>query len=130
MSINWVETMALVVTGIAVVFLALILLIIAISIVGKVFVMMGKNGGSKEERQQKKLQKQQEKLDKKKEKLAPKSVAVAKGVPNDVVAAISAAVAAIMGDKAFSIKKIKRTRTQGNNWARAGAIENTKGFFN
>ena len=119
------------VVGLLVVFLALVLLIIVISIVGKVFVMIGKNGSSKEERQQKKLQKQQEKLDKKKEKLAPKQVAVAKGVPNEVVAAISAAIAAIMGEgKAFSIKKIKRTRNQANNWARAGAAENTRSFFN
>ncbi len=130
MSINWVETIALMVVGLLVVFLALVLLIIVISIVGKVFVMMGKNGGSKEERQQKKLQKQQEKLDKKKEKLAPKPVTVAKGVPNEVVAAISAAIAAVMGEGNFSIKKIKRTRKQANNWARAGAVENTRSFFN
>ena len=126
MKMGWGEMLSVVVTGLVVVFLALIILIIVVSLVGKLFTAK-KTTAPKDEPP--KVQSQP----------AAKPVVKAAAVPqvensisDEVVAAISAAVACVMSEegeaKPFVIKSIKRTRGARNAWNLAGLAENTRPF--
>lgn len=112
---------SVVVTGLTVVFLALILLIIFISLFGKIFDGINKA-------QAKKMEKQ---------KAAPvekapsaKAVPVVEdGIDEETVAVIMAAVSAMNStSKGFAVKSIKKSAGITNGWARAAALEGTKPF--
>ena len=114
------------ITGIVIVFAALIALSLSIWVVGKVLQMFsgkkkGDNNGVKPAE--------------KKAAPAPAAnnmanAAVEEGIPGGVIAAISAAVAMMMGGKAFSVKSIKRAGTKSSRpvWGQAGVMENTRPF--
>ena len=60
---------------------------------------------------------------------APAPVANATaGIPGEVVAAISAAVASMMGGKPFAVRSIKRKKQTRPAWGAAGIVENTRPF--
>ena len=63
---------------------------------------------------------------------APQSPAPDDGeIPGEIIAVIAAAVAAVSGDKTYSIKKVARSqRPSGrrSSWAAAGVYENTRPF--
>ncbi|MBO1679459.1 OadG family protein [Bittarella massiliensis (ex Durand et al. 2017)] len=60
---------------------------------------------------------------------APAPVANASaGIPGEVVAAISAAVASMMGGKPFAVRSIKRKKQTRPAWGAAGIVENTRPF--
>jgi Negative regulator of septation ring formation len=59
------------------------------------------------------------------------SPAVEGEIPGEIIAVIAAAVAAVSGDKTYSIKKVARSqRPSGrrSSWAAAGVYENTRPF--
>lgn len=128
-NIDWGYTLSVVFVGLFVVFAVLIILVLICMLMGKFFESIDKkkNGGNGSS-------------DKKAEpvKSAPAQKAApiikATGIPNEVVAAISAAVATIMGtDNGFSIKSIKRSNTGKKGgirsaWRNAGIAENTRPF--
>ena len=117
------------ITGMVVVFAALIALSASIWLVGKVlqsFTGKKKGDGNGVKSAEKK-------------EAAPATPAaksnmanasVESGIPGSVIAAISAAVAMMMGGKAFSVKSIKRAGTKSSRpvWGQAGVMENTRPF--
>lgn len=50
------------------------------------------------------------------------------GVPDEVVAAIAAAVACMMGGAGHSVRSVRRAAETGGAWRRAGMLQNTKAF--
>ena len=55
------------------------------------------------------------------------NTAVQSGIPGDVIAAISAAIAMMMGGRVFKVKSIRRADSR-SAWASAGIAENTRSF--
>lgn len=125
---DWGFHISVVFTGITVVFLALIILIIAIAVMGKVigFIDAKKSAPKKAEAPAKPAA-----------PAAPapvQAVAVQSedGLTDEVVAAITAAITCVMeagGNTApFTIKSIKRAKGASNAWNMAGVLENTRPF--
>ena len=61
---------------------------------------------------------------------APKTAVAmpANGVPGEVVAAISAAVAEVMGTGNFRIQSVRKKADGRSPWSMAGVLQNTKPF--
>ncbi len=128
MQIPWTRVWGTVITGLVVVFLALILLILFVSLFGFIFDSIE---GKK---------KQKQNVPEKKETSPSQVKPVAEITPeisedeNEVIAAISAAVAmmAAHDGKNYAIKSIKRAvnqkRSSGSIWGSAGQRENTRPF--
>ena len=120
----WGTIIAITVTGLVVVFLGLILLIIAISIMGAI--MKATN---------KKIDKPSQTAPKPPVKpivpAKPAAPVVQAGISGETVAAISAAVACAMDtDQPVAIKSIRKADTVTNRsvWLLAGITENTRPF--
>lgn len=110
-------------TGFVVVFLVLILLIIIIKIYGAIITKI--QGGGKKK---KKIEKQEPSPVTKTIETAPAPV-VQDGVSEEVIAVISAAVAASYGSSAKArIKSIKKSGGGRSAWANAGVLDNTRPF--
>ena len=123
---DWVLIGTVVFTGLTVVFSALIILIVMIYIMGKIFTSIDKKKRGKQ----------------KKVSAAPaQAVTAAPSLPQqnasdedeEIVAVISAAVAAYMGGQKHVIRRIRRAAPkQGSNvrpaWNAAGVLENTRPF--
>lgn len=126
MVIPWTKVWAVVITGLVVVFLALVLLIIFVSLFGKVFSGM--------ENKNKKKATDTPAVNVTKPAPVPAPAAVSAEDDNEVIAVISAAVAmmAAKDGKNYAVKSIKRTvnkrRQSGSAWAAAGQRENTRPF--
>lgn len=128
MIIPWTRVWGTVITGLVVVFLALILLILFVSLFGFIF-------DSIEEKK-----KQKQNVPEQKETTPSQVNPVSEIKPetsedeNEVIAAISAAVAmmAAHDGKNYAIKSIKRAvnqkRSSGSIWGSAGQRENTRPF--
>lgn len=121
---DWGTIIAITVTGLVVVFLGLILLIIAISIMGAI--MKATN---------KKTDKPSQTAPKPPVKpivpAKPAAPVVQAGISGETVAAISAAVACAMDtDQPVAIKSIRKADTVTNRsvWRLAGITENTRPF--
>ena len=121
---DWGTIIAITVTGLVVVFLGLILLIIAISIMGAI--MKATN---------KKIDKPSQTAPKPPVKpivpAKPAAPVVQAGISGETVAAISAAVACAMDtDQPVAIKSIRTADTVTNRsvWRLAGITENTRPF--
>ena len=124
MNINWTEAWAVVLTGIVVVFVALILLIIVVWAFSKIFDKTPKKAPAP----------------KKAAPAAPKAapqVAVAAPAADgedmdEIAAAITAALAVILAEegagKSFVVKSIKRVRSGGSAWRSAGLAETVRPF--
>lgn len=127
MQIPWTKVWAVVITGLVVVFLALVLLIIFVSLFGKVFSSIDKNKNSKQNKQETPIQAKPE-----------VHIEIPKPAASDddgnIIAAISAAVAmmAEADGKKYAIKSVKRAvgrgRQAGSVWGAAGQRENTRPF--
>ena len=117
---------SVVITGIVVVFIGLILLILFVSIYGKIFELI----------ENKKAKKNNEKLN----SVNPAPVKVAEkptsapvvedGIDEEVVAVITAAIAtmSVKSGKKMVLKSIKNTKPARPAWANAGIVENTRPF--
>ncbi len=126
MQMDWSYVGAVVISGLVIVFVALILLIIAVWIMGKIFIALksGKSG----------------KGGKTVEAAAPAPQLKKEAAPvsqdteddSEIIAVIAAAVAAMSEEmgKPLRIRSIKRAGgvSAGNSWARAARSENTRAF--
>ena len=105
-----------IVTGIIVVFLALILLILVMTAMGAVITRL--TGSKKPEKQI--------------EKSVDASVQVESGIEEEVVAVIMAAVSAMQAESGepgtFAVKSIRRSREARPAWSVAGLRQNTRPF--
>lgn len=126
MNIDWNFAMAVVIMGLLVVFAVLILLVILCSIMGKFFSSIDKKKNDKTPTPKQAPKKSEEPL---------KTVSKTNNndeIGNDVIAAISAAIAVIMSQetekKPYVIKKIKRAKEARPAWNLAGITENTRPF--
>ncbi len=121
LNVDWGFTMAVVLTGIVVVFAALILLVFIIWLFGKIMTSVGRASSAP-------------KAEKKKEGKpeVPVVEIASDGLTDDVVAAITAAVSAILAEegdgKSYVVKSIKRVRKNRFAWGKAAAVENTRPF--
>lgn len=135
MNVDWMFALTVLVTGVLVVFLVLVSLVVLIMLMGKVVGSFGKQGGSSASGGKASPQAQP----------APKAAApVAKpqpkpamqtddGIGDEVIAVISAAIAAIMQDEgvpagSYTVKSVKRAREARPAWAMAGMQQNTRPF--
>lgn len=115
--------LSVVLTGLTVVFVALILLIAFVWLMGKIFEAIGK---SKSEKVEKKAA--PEKSIAPAQDSAPAPV-VEDGISDEVVAVIAAAVASMSGG--FAVKSIKKSSAKTSRrgaWGAQGVAENTRVF--
>lgn len=130
MNIDWGFTLAVVVVGLVVVFAVLLLLVLLCTLMGRAFQSADKNKKAKKDGEVTQSAKSAKPATPVKEQAA---VAVApvveSGIGDDVVAAISAALACMMGGESkFAVKSIKRARGARPVWNSAGISENTRPF--
>ncbi len=127
MGIDWALVASVVITGLVVVFLALIILIVAVSIIGKIFTAI--------DNKKKAPQTDDKSITNVSESTKSDSTEVVLEVSSEddsdeVVAVITAAIAAVMqaegNKKPFVIKSVKRVSGVRNVWNQAGLIENTQ----
>lgn len=126
--LDWGQILSVVFTGIAVVFMALLILIVVVTIMGKIFESI--NNSKKNNQPAPEV--------KKAPVVAAKPAVVQTpavsedGLTDEVVAAISAAISCVMASegevKPFAIKSIKRVRDSRNAWNMAGITDNTRPF--
>ena len=128
-----VDTAALVVSGLLVVFAALCVIIAFIWVMGKIMTMSENAQKAKKEKTEaaKAAAAPKENAP---AVAAPKTEAPAEtdGISDEVVVAISAAISAMMlaegNSKPFAIRSIKRVKETRNAWNAAGVIDNTRPF--
>lgn len=123
--ITWGNTLSVVLTGLVVVFAALVILIFLVWLMGKIFIAIG-NKKNKEQEQQKqdaRRQAQQAMADQVKTEQAGTGQ-IEEGIPPEVVAAISAAVAVVMEESApgaaYTIQRVQRAGVGRSAWGNAG----------
>jgi Na+-transporting methylmalonyl-CoA/oxaloacetate decarboxylase gamma subunit len=118
MNMDWANSDALVVVGIVVAFVILVTLVVLCALVSKVFRMLNGTNASKTAT-----------AAQGNSSLTP---VVQDGVGDDVVAAISAAIAVMMSSegntKPYAIRSIRRAREARPAWNAAGIYENTRPF--
>ena len=109
-----------VVTGLVVVFSALILLVLFISIFGMGFKALSKTDKPKETKPQAPTIQQ----------LTELKPVTENGIEDEIIAVIAAAISAISSEtgKKLAIRSIKRADRSVNAWAGAGVLENTRPF--
>ena len=122
-NVDWGQATALLITGMLVVFTALIVLVIIFAVFGKI---MEKASGAPKSPKAEKV--------KEPKKEAPKMVKVVAdaGLSDEIVAAITGAISAILTEEgntgSFVIKSIKRTRKAIGGWRKSGILENIREF--
>ena len=125
MQMEWSYVGAVVISGLAIVFVALILLIAAVWVMGRIFtaVKSGKSGGG---------DKAKEITPAPQPKNDTPSVSADTEDESEIIAVIAAAVAAMSAEcgKPLRIHSIKRagSTSKANSWARAARSENTRAF--
>ena len=126
---------SVVVTGLVVVFIGLILLILFVSIYGKVFDTINKNKAAKAKAEAEAKLKEAAKGEVK--PMAPvirseqaQPPEVEDGIEEEIVAVIAAAIAAMgaAGGKKLALRSIKTAKGSRSAWASAGIAENTRPF--
>ena len=134
MNVDWMFAFTVLVTGILVVFLVLLLLVLLISVMGKVISSISGQGTPSSGKTSSTAPAAAPKAP----APAPKAQA-APVVPSqddlgdDVIAVISAAIAAVMDEQgipegSYTVKSIKRAREARPVWAMAGMQQNTRPF--
>lgn len=127
---EWNYVGAVVISGLVLVFLALILLIIAVSVMGKIFDAMAA-------KKKKAVPEKAPAVVKAPAVIPLKQAPVANNAPVDaedeIVAVIAAAVAAMAEEsgknlRITGIRPAAQGKTRSNAWARAAAAENTRSF--
>lgn len=107
-----------VITGLVVVFIALILLVVFIAVFGKAFIAASKGEKAKSNTSQASIQ------------VKEIPTITEPGIDDEIIAVIAAAISAISSEtgKKLAIRSIKRADSSVNLWARAGVLENTRPF--
>lgn len=137
-SLNWTETVTVVVAGVGIVLAVLIVLILVFNGFGKLVSSMEKRAKNRAAKKaEKKAGTQQESpsqaptfsaAGKPSAPVTP-APAVESGISPETVAVITAAIAAGEGSERFVIRSVKRKDAPGRNpWARAAIAENTRSF--
>ncbi len=119
-------TLIVTVCGILMVFVALILLIVVISLFGKMLSNTGKSK-SKKSKAAPAAEKAAPAAPAVKAAPAAAPVASSNGIPDEIIAVIAAAVAA-MDDGAYVIRSVRRSKEGRPAWSMAGIYENTRPF--
>lgn len=124
---NFEYVASVVITGITVVFIALILLVIILSLFGLVSKLKTKSANKKAEG--KKADKADDTASVKIQEVST-APAVEDGIEEEIVAVISAAIAEMSAKsgKKLALKSIKAAKPQRTAWAAAGLIDNTRPF--
>ena len=121
---------SVVITGIAVVFIGLVILIILVSIYGKVFQMINDKAAKKAEAEKAEKLTQAPAL--KAASAAEKTPVVEDGIEEEIVAVITAAIAAYgaQSGKKLAVRGIRRSggTAPRNAWGAAGLSESTRPF--
>lgn len=123
-NIDWTQAWSVVLVGLVVVFAVLLILVAICWAMGKIFsaVTGGKNGGTQ-------TGKKSEAAPAPAVKKEAASPIVEEGISDEIVAAISAAVACMMGSgKPFALKSVRRAKETRRAWSAAGIAENTRPF--
>lgn len=126
MNIDFTLAGAVMVTGLVVVFVALVGLMLIVWLFGKLFVALG---SSKKPSQPKKQMPKTAESKAPVNTAAKKAMVVEDGISDEVVAVIAAAVAA-MGSAAggFAVRSVRRVKEARSSWATAGLAQNTQPF--
>lgn len=128
--ITWGNTLSVVLTGLVVVFAALVILIFLVWLMGKIFIAIGNKKNKEQEQQKQDARRQaqqamddQAKADQVKTEQAGTGQ-IEEGIPPEVVAAISAAVAVVMEESApgaaYTIQRVQRAGVGRSAWGNAG----------
>lgn len=131
MNVDWMLAITVLVTGILVVFLVLILLVLLIALMGKIVGGVGKQGPSAPSGKASPVPPATPKAVAPKAQVKP--AAQQDDLGEEVIAVISAAIAAIMDEEgvpagSYTVKSIKRAREARPAWAMAGMQQNTRPF--
>lgn len=118
---------SVVITGIVVVFIGLILLIICVSIYGKIFDSINNKKAAKKKAEEKAVA---EKVSSAPLAPAPTAPVVEDGIEQEIVAVIAAAVAAMgaSSGKKLALRSVRTAKPQRSAWASAGISDNTRPF--
>ena len=127
MKLDWGTTFSVVLVGLVVVFAALLILILFVWLMGKIFQAINNRKAKAQEQQEQDVRRQaQQAMDNqvKADQAAAATTQVEEGIPAEVVAAISAAVAMVMEETApgvsYTISRLQRTGTGRSAWGNAG----------
>lgn len=119
---------SVVITGIVVVFIGLVLLILLVSIYGKIFDVINSRAARKAEEAKKAAE--AAKAVAKPEPIKPVAPVVEDGIEEETVAVIMAAISAMSSaeGKKLVLKSVKTAKPQRPAWSTAGIIDNTRPF--
>jgi Na+-transporting methylmalonyl-CoA/oxaloacetate decarboxylase gamma subunit len=117
---------SVVITGIVVVFIGLVLLILLVSIYGKIFDVINSRAARKAEEAKKAAAKAVAKP----EPIKAAAPVVEDGIEEETVAVIMAAISAMSSaeGKKLVLKSVKTAKPQRPAWSTAGIIDNTRPF--
>ncbi len=117
--------LSLLLAGFIIVFLVLVLLIVIITVYGKLIQAAQKSSQNRKERKKKVVVA---------ENFTPTAGTATvfstteDEIPGEIIAAIAAAVDAVYGDKAHTIRSVRRSRTTRSAWGNSGVLQNTGPF--
>ncbi|WP_456033276.1 OadG family transporter subunit [Ruminococcus sp.] len=119
---------SVVITGIVVVFIGLVLLILLVSIYGKIFDVINSRAARKAEEAKKATE--AAKAAAKPEPVKVAAPVVEDGIEEETVAVIMAAISAMSSaeGKKLVLKSVKTAKPQRPAWSTAGIIDNTRPF--
>lgn len=119
---------SVVITGIVVVFIGLVLLILLVSIYGKIFDVINSRAARKAEEAKKAAE--AAKTATKPEPVKVAAPVVEDGIEEETVAVIMAAISAMSSaeGKKLVLKSVKTAKPQRPAWSTAGIIDNTRPF--
>ena len=119
---------SVVITGIVVVFIGLVLLILLVSIYGKIFDVINSRAARKAEEAKKAAE--AAKAVAKPEPIKAAAPVVEDGIEEEIVAVIMAAISAMSSaeGKKLVLKSVKTAKPQRPAWSTAGIIDNTRPF--
>lgn len=119
---------SVVITGLVVVFIGLVLLILLVSIYGKIFDVINGRAARKAEEAEKAAE--AAKAVAKPEPIKPAAPVVEDGIEEETVAVIMAAISAMSSaeGKKLVLKSVKTAKPQRPAWSTAGIIDNTRPF--
>lgn len=119
---------SVVITGIVVVFIGLVLLILLVSIYGKIFDVINSRAARKAEEAKKAAE--AAKAVAKPEPIKTSAPVVEDGIEEETVAVIMAAISAMSSaeGKKLVLKSVKTAKPQRPAWSTAGIIDNTRPF--
>lgn len=120
---------SVVITGLVVVFIALVLLIFFVFLYGKIFDAINNNSAKKAEAKAKAAAEKVREEQKAVAKPAP-AMTVESGIEEETVAVIMAAISAMSSEsgKRLVLKSVKTAKPQRPVWSTAGIADNTRPF--